>query len=180
ELTADGRSGRFSPDGKYIVYETGLEISRRTRILRNDHARTLVAELPGISAAFTSDSARVAYLRIDETEAVKQAASALDAATLTQADRNALVQALMWQISRDSTIVVRDLASERETALPAPGLVKSSLVYAPDNSTIYFLGAKENDEARTDIYRIAEGDPAPTIAVNAGGLKGAPVLANSI
>src|SRR5262249_24621086 len=115
-----------------------------------------------------------------ETEAVKQAASALDAATLTQADRNALVQALAWQVSRDSTIVARDLASERETALPAPGLVKSSLVYAPDNSTVYFLRAKENDEARTDIHRIAEGDPAPAIAVNAGGLKGAPVLANSI
>ena len=35
ELTADGRAPRFSPDNKYIAYETGLETSRRTRILRN-------------------------------------------------------------------------------------------------------------------------------------------------
>src|SRR5436190_8915111 len=43
ELTADGRAGRFSPDGRFIVYETGLETSRRTRLLRNDAARTVVA-----------------------------------------------------------------------------------------------------------------------------------------
>src|SRR5438045_9781755 len=40
ELTADGRAGRFSPDGRYIVYETGLETSRGPRILSNDQART--------------------------------------------------------------------------------------------------------------------------------------------
>ncbi|HEY7286226.1 MAG TPA: hypothetical protein VH497_12320, partial [Vicinamibacterales bacterium] len=36
ELTTDGRRGRFSPDGRYIAYETGLETSRRTRIVTND------------------------------------------------------------------------------------------------------------------------------------------------
>src|SRR5262249_37187099 len=40
EITSDGRAGRFSPDGRYIAYETGLETSRRTRILRNDGNRT--------------------------------------------------------------------------------------------------------------------------------------------
>ena len=30
ELTADGRAARFSPDGKYIAFETGLEVSRTT------------------------------------------------------------------------------------------------------------------------------------------------------
>src|SRR4029450_6929053 len=48
ELTADGRSGRFSPDGRFLVYETGLETSRRTRILRNDDTRALVVDLQGV------------------------------------------------------------------------------------------------------------------------------------
>ncbi len=39
ELTADGRAPRFSPDNKYIAYETGLETSRRTRVVRNDRRR---------------------------------------------------------------------------------------------------------------------------------------------
>jgi hypothetical protein len=178
ELTADGRAGRFSPDGRYIVYETGLETSRRTRILRNDHARDLVVELPGVSATFTSDSARVAYLRVDDSDAIKHAAEALDAATLTQPDRNALVQALTWQLSRDSTIVVRDLASGRETVLPTPpALVKSGLAFAADNASLLFLGAREGEDGRTDIYRIAEGDAAPAMAVDAGGLKNAPMVA---
>src|SRR5204863_8612988 len=79
ELTADGRAGRFSPDGRFIVYETGLETSRRTRLVRNDAARTLVADLPGVSATFAPGGARVAYLRIDETDEVKKAAQALEA-----------------------------------------------------------------------------------------------------
>jgi hypothetical protein len=51
EITNDGRAGRFSPDGRYIVYETGLETSRRTRILKNDDTHALVAELPGVCKA---------------------------------------------------------------------------------------------------------------------------------
>ena len=73
ELTSDGRAGRFSPDGRYIVYETGLETSRRTRILRNDHSRALVAELAGVSATFNADSSKVAYLRILQTADIASA-----------------------------------------------------------------------------------------------------------
>ena len=43
ELTGDGRAARFSPDGRFIVYETGLETSRRTTILRNDATRAQVS-----------------------------------------------------------------------------------------------------------------------------------------
>ena len=53
EVTPDGRAPRFSPDNRFIAYETGLETSRRTRILRNPsagsgQAPTLVADLPGV------------------------------------------------------------------------------------------------------------------------------------
>ena len=53
ELTADGRAGRFSPDGRYIVYETGLEVSRRTRILKNDSTRAEVADARRTSGIVT-------------------------------------------------------------------------------------------------------------------------------
>src|SRR6185436_12106707 len=73
ELTGDGRAPRFSPDGRFIVYETGLETSRRTAILRNDATRAHVAELRGVSATFSPLMAQVAYLRIPDHEEIRRA-----------------------------------------------------------------------------------------------------------
>jgi hypothetical protein len=176
ELTADGRAGRFSPDGRYIVYETGLETSRRTRLLRNDVERNLVAELPGTSATFSPDGTRVAYLKVIDTDEVRKASDALDAASLTQDNRGVLVQTLAWQIARDSVIVVRDLASGHELDLLTPVMVKSSLIFAGDGRTLYFLGAKDDNDTRTDIYKISETSDGPSLAVDAAGLKSAPLM----
>ncbi|HEV3060969.1 MAG TPA: M20/M25/M40 family metallo-hydrolase [Vicinamibacterales bacterium] len=176
EITDDGRAGRFSPDGRYIVYETGLETSRRTRILKNDDSRALVADLPGVSATFTSDSAKVAYLRVNDTDDVRKAGQALDAATLTQRDRNTLIQMLGWLIARDSSIVVRDVTSGFELDLPTPSMLKASLTYSGDGRSLYFLGAREGNDTRTDIYQITESSDGPVLAVDAGGLKSAPLV----
>src|SRR6267142_3947848 len=72
EVTSDGRAPRFSPDGRFIVYETGLETSRRTRILKNDATRAHVAELRGVSATFSPLMAQVAYLRIPDQEEIRR------------------------------------------------------------------------------------------------------------
>jgi AraC-like DNA-binding protein len=49
ELMTDGRNPRFSPDARYAAYETGLEVSRRTRLIRNDGTASQVVELPGVA-----------------------------------------------------------------------------------------------------------------------------------
>jgi hypothetical protein len=176
ELTSDGRAGRFSPDGRYIVYETGLETSRRTLVVTNDDRRALVADLPGVSATFTSDGARVGYLRIRDTDDVEKAAQAVETATLTQPNRGALVQMLAWLIARDSTIVVREIESGREIELPTPSMLKASLTYGADGRTLFFLGTREGNDARTDIYAMTETSDGPRLAVDAGGLKAAPLV----
>ena len=77
ELFRDARAdrrrtaGRFSPDGKFVVYETGLETSRRTKILKNDATRAEVAELPGVSATFSSSLPQVAYLKIPDHDEIR-------------------------------------------------------------------------------------------------------------
>ena len=176
ELTSDGRAGRFSPGGRYIVYETGLETSRRTTILRNDSRRAVVADLPGVSATFTPDDMKVAYLRINETEDVKNASRAIESATLTDPRRNAVVQTLAWLVARDSTIVVRDSATGHEIELPTPPMLKAALAYAADGRSLFFLGTREGNETRTDIYSISETSDGPALAVDAGGLKSAPLI----
>ena len=98
ELTADGRAPRFSADGRFIAYESGLEVSRRTRVVRNDPSRTVIAELPGISATFSPAASTVAYLKLVDSPELAAAAKALDDAPLAVQNRNALIQALNYQV----------------------------------------------------------------------------------
>jgi Tol biopolymer transport system component len=173
ELTADGRAPRFSPDGQYIAYETGLEVSRRTVVLRATGER--VAELPGVSATFSPAGPTVAYLKLTDSPDLVTAVKALDDAPLAAQNRNALIQALNYQVLRNTTIVVRDLATQAERELPTAGLLKTGLTFSADGRRLFFLGGSDADEARNDIYAIAEGQAATRVG-DADGLKGAPVV----
>ena len=175
ELTADGRSPRFSPDGRFIAYETGLEVSRRTIVLRNDPTMSRVAELPGVSATFSPAGNAVAYLKLTDSPDLSAAAKALDDAALAAANRNALIQALNYQVLRNTAIVVRDLATQQERELAAPGLLKSGLTFSSDGRRLFFLGGTEADETRNDIYSVADGQPASRVG-DAEGLKGVPTV----
>ena len=176
ELTSDGRAPRFSPDGRFIVYETGLETSRRTKILKNDGTRAEVADLPGVSATFSPLMAQVAYFRIPNHEEIRRASEAIAAASPTARNRNQLTQMLTWLIARHAAIVVRDLVTGREMELPAPDLLKTGLVFSADGRLLYFLGSAESETDRTDVYVISEGAPRPAIVAQADGLKGAPIV----
>jgi hypothetical protein len=176
ELTPDGRAPRFSPDNRLIAYETGLETSRRTRILRNDPALTPVADLPGVSATFSSTLNQVAYLRIPDHDEIRRASDAIEQASLTAQNRNQLTQALTWLVAKHAAIVVRDLGNGREMELPTPELLKTGLVFNADGRQLYFLGAKEAEPDRADVYAISENAPKPVIAAEAGGLKSAPIV----
>jgi hypothetical protein len=174
ELTPDGRNPRFSPDGKYVAYEFGLEVPRRTRIVSSDALAT-VADVPGISATFSPTTNSVAYLRIVPSDDLIAAATAVDDAPLAAQNRNALIQALAWQVTRHSTITVRDLSTGQETEIAAPGLLKAGLTYAADGRTLYFLGGREGEEDRNDIYGVSPGGQAVRVG-DAPGLKGLPVV----
>ena len=176
ELTADGRAPRFSPDNTLIAYETGLETSRRTRIVRHDSALTPVVDLPGVSATFSSTLNQVAYLRIPDHDEIRRASAALEQASLTAQNRGQLTQALTWLIAKHAAIVTRDLGNGREMELPAPELLKTGLTFSADGRRLFFLGAKEAEPDRTDVYAISENAPKPVVAADAGGLKSAPIV----
>ena len=137
---------------------------------------TTVADLPGVSATFSSTLNQVAYLKIPDTEEIRRASDALAQASLTAQNRGQLTQALTWLIAKSAAIVTRDLRSGREMELPTSDLLKSGLVFDADGRSLYFLGARESEPDRTDIYMISENAPKPVLLVDAGGLKSAPVV----
>jgi hypothetical protein len=175
ELTPNGRNPRFSADGRFVAFETGLEVSRRTTIARNDAGLKVVADLPGVSASFAPNRPVVAYLRIKDTPDVAAASAAVDLAPLAAQNRNALLQALAWQILRHSTITIRDLTTHQEREVPTPDLIKAGLTFGADGASLFFLGGVDGNDARNDIYTVAEGRPAIPVA-DAEGLKGPPLV----
>jgi hypothetical protein len=151
ELTTDGDAPLFSPDGRYIVYETGGAVTRRTRII--DAASLAVKwELPGYGAAFSPDGSRVAYLRLVASEALLEAQAGVDAAP--QAERTQRQAAVNQQAAAAAQIVVRDLSSGRETPVDTGALRKSAIAFGANS--IVFSGWAA-DAPTVQIYEAAEG-----------------------
>ena len=55
ELTTDGASPQFSPDGRHLAYEQGTGLDRVTRLLTADGSTKPLTELRGSGAAFSPD-----------------------------------------------------------------------------------------------------------------------------
>lgn len=163
ELTADGAAPKFSPDGRQVIYETGPPLARVTRLLASEGSSQPKAELPGRGAAFSPDGSKIAYLRLSPSAELAAAQSAAENAAADE--RTQRQTALAQLIALNSTIVVRDLASGRETALDANLLRKASLEMAADGSVL-FAGTPAT--GGTQIYSAAEGRAAAEVTSGAG------------
>jgi hypothetical protein len=126
-----------------------------TRVLKTEGKHDSVAELPGTGAVVSGNGAFVAELKIPETDEVVKAQEALDKEPDQGPERTFAQQKLTRLQSKSSQIVLRDLNTQRETTLNTGELLKSTLVFAPDNQTVFFVGAPENDTKRNDIYAVA-------------------------
>ncbi len=156
ELTDDGESPSFSPDGKTVAYETGLGLRRMTKIVHveNAAAPSVVAELPGFGASFSIDGTKVAYLRSPVSETATSAQAAVDGAT--PAERQLRLNALNQVIANDSRIAVRDLVSGTESSPDTGTLRVNSIVFAAKSIV---ASATTPNGGAAQIYEIAEGRP---------------------
>jgi dipeptidyl aminopeptidase/acylaminoacyl peptidase len=138
ELTADGSAPRFSPDGRYLSYETGTGLKRTLRLASVDAATASKVELPGFSAAFSPDGSQMIYLKVTATPELEQEQTAVDSAP--PAERAQRLALLNQTLSDGAIAVVRDIASGNERPIETGVLRKSAPVIAVDG-TIVFSGA---------------------------------------
>jgi len=179
EVTADGRAPRLSPDGSVIAYETGNAPAIVSRLIKAGGERAVVAELPGTGAVFSPSGKKVAYLKLPQNDEIKKAQAALDSAGDQIAARVAAQQTLNHLQWKYAVVVLRDLQTRQETELQTGALLKSALAFGADGETVYFVGAREGETTRNDIYAItpASIQPGqPVVVTEADGFKAAPVV----
>ena len=165
ELTADGSAPAFSPDGRFILYETGTGPARITRVLPADGSTKPVAELPGFGAVLSPDGSKLAYLSAahpqEPTEARSSAArssaarssaprSSAPRSSAPLADRQPQQNAPNQAVA--ARLIVRDMATGRETPIDTGVLRKTALAYSA--GAIFFSGT---DGGPAQIYEVAEG-----------------------
>ena len=140
ELTRDGAVPQFSPDGRYILYESGPLGSRVTRIVATAEPTRIVSELRGAGGSFSPDSTKVAYWK------------AGDAAPSATPPVAALTgQATLFEIGtgRETALDTGTLAAAPLFAGAGDTVLFSSASVAPGPSQIQFTGAARSATALT-------------------------------
>ncbi|HSP92575.1 MAG TPA: M28 family peptidase [Vicinamibacterales bacterium] len=170
EVTADGAAPRFSPDGRFVAYETGSGAARLTRIVEPAAGMRVTAEVKGHSLAFLPQGDRAVYLKFQASEDLARAQADLEKAAQTPA-RFAAQQQLNWLQYRHVDIVTRSLATGQERVCPTDGLLKSAVVPSADGRIVYVTGAREDDPSRSDIYGIAVDCDHPVAVTKEPGYK---------
>jgi hypothetical protein len=170
EVTADGANPRFSPDGRFVAYETGAGLARLTRIVEPAAGMRVTAEVKGHSLAFLPQGDRAVYLKFQASEELTQAQADLEKAGQTPA-RFAAQQRLNWLQYKHVDIVTRSLATGQERVCPTDGLLKSAVAPNADGRVIYVTGAREDDPSRSDIYGVAVDCDHPVAVTREPGYK---------
>ena len=174
ELTTDGAEPEFSPDGKHFTYETGVRLTRATRLHATAAPGKPMVELPGYAATFSPDGSKLAYLKLTPSSQLLEAQAAVDSAAPGELQQR--VAAVNRAIAREAQIVVRDLATGSETTMNVGDLRKSALMFVA-NGAVAFSGATGDEPAQiylatpagaTVVQTTGTGEKTPT-AVNATG-----------
>jgi Tol biopolymer transport system component len=165
ELTTDGDAPQFSPDGRYIAYESGALTARTIRLALASEPKKPIATLPGLRAAFSPDGKNLAYLKLVVSPALEKAAAAVDEGPAT--GRNQRLNAFNAQVALESKLVIRDLQSGSETELNTAGMRKNGVAFT--SKGVAFAGSAP-DGAAGQIYLAVPGS-APTALTTGDGDK---------
>ena len=152
ELSEDGRNVRWSPDGRYGLYETGAGSNRVTHVIeRSDGTIARVHQFSGYGATFSTDGARVVAFTPNETPEIQQARAQLSNLSGVAAARQR--QTIAALESRAAGIVVHATRGGTRV-MPGHGIAKAGIIAGGQGQT-YFLGVGAEDTV-PQIWRVGE------------------------
>ena len=155
EITADGRAPRISSDGRLLAYEAGAATAPVIRVVDlSGAAPRQLFETSGRDVMFTAAGNRIAFSRTAEIPALVAARAELQRTEPQTPARTRAQTVATWLGAKSTSIIVRDLATNTEGRIETPGLVASEPAWSPDGNTLYFVGTREGDSTRTDIYAV--------------------------
>ncbi len=174
ELTTDGGAPRFSPDGRYLTYEVGRGVTRKTRLASADTPTTTIAELGGYGASFSPDGSQIAYLQqaaVPELQRMEKSAEQADGT-----ERTRLTAELTAASEIAARITIRDVSSGAEREVDTGGRRKSALRLAADD-TVLFTGSEGTGVEQIFVIQtgrppaaVTSGEPAKVLQdVNSNG-----------
>lgn len=164
EVAEDGRSVRFSFDGRYAAYETGDVLLATTHVIRTDDLAE-VATLNGRSLRFSPNSSRAVYLQVEDTAEISGAVQNVQR-TGGAGDRRAAGFAQMElrrTVARYSRIKVLNLETGEAHGVPWDGLLYD-ISYGATDSVIVFTGQPDDGSPLNfGLYLLSEqsGEPLP-------------------
>ena len=152
EIAKDGRNIRWSPDGRYGMYESGAGNSRLTTVIeRRDGAVVNHHSFPGYGAVFSRDGTRIIAFNVIDTPEIEAARNEL--AGLTGGAAAQQRQRISNLENRAARIVISAVPQGGEVQqIVAPAIAKQSLIAAQND--VYFLGVGEGDTV-PQVYRAA-------------------------
>ena len=153
ELSPDGRNVRWSPDGRYGLYETGTGANRVTHVLeRRTAGFEKVRDIPGYGAIFSVDGTRIVALQPVETPEIRDARTQLSG--LTGAAAAQLRQRIATMESRAANVINVDLAG-RTIVVDSATTISKQLFAAAPSRDIYALAQGEGDTV-PQVYLITQ------------------------
>lgn len=176
ELSTDARGQRLSADGRLIAYETGALKTPTIRVIETAGTHKLIAEFSGTGAIISSSGKRIAYLKFKPSTELSQAQTALDSAQGVR--RFVAQQAVNYWQAKTAVITLRDLATQQEQELDTAGLLKTTLAFGTEEETVYFVGGRDDETRRNDIYAVTAGSQ-PVVVTAAEGFKATPIVAGN-
>jgi hypothetical protein len=168
EIAPDGANPRFSPDGRLVAYETGTGPARRTRLVQVGAPGQTVADVGGYGLAFSPTGDRMAYLRPRPSDEVTKAVADAGQAGAPGGGRGGQ-GTLNYLQAKHADIVVVEAGVDR--VCPTDGLLKQAPLFSADGRTLYFLGAREDDASRNDVYAVPVTCGAPKAVSGEPGYK---------
>ncbi|HET7276419.1 MAG TPA: M28 family peptidase [Longimicrobiaceae bacterium] len=164
QIAPDGHSVRWSPDGRYAVYETDGDSGVQTHMVAfgSDGTRS-VATIDGHGLVFSPSAGRVAYLAIEDPAAFSAAAEAVRARAgqiETREQFNRLRQALDFVEAAHTGIRIRELTTGDEREVRTPRLGIHAAVFDPHGEGLYAIASTEDDTAATNVWAVGmDSDP---------------------